>query len=76
MGGITMKEISGDTRVFVVINTTEYNNDGRWGVTTVAFNELESVGFHEEDVKRIDEILVGEILTDWDFTGVIVIRIA
>ena len=72
-----MKEISGDTRVFVVINTTEYNNDGRWGVTTVAFNELEGIGFNDvEDVKNIDNLLVGEMLNEFCFRGVIVIRIA
>lgn len=72
-----MKEISGDTRVFVVINTTEYNNDGKWGVTTVAFNELESIGFNfAEDVKRIDDLLVGEMLNEFCYRGVIVIRIA
>ena len=71
-----MKEINGDTRVFVVINTTEYNNDGKWGVITASLDEMDGLGFNKEDVKRLDEMLVGEILTDWDFTGVIVIRIA
>ena len=67
---------TGDTRTFVVINTTEYNNDGRWCIQTAGFADLPELGFDEEAVKRIEQIGVGSMLDDFDFYGVIVIRIA
>lgn len=69
-------EMSGDTRVFLVINTTEYNNDGKWGVIKAGIEDLANLGFDDEDIERIDGLNVGGILTDFDFNGVILIRVA
>ena len=69
-------EMTGDTRVFVVINTTDYNADSRWAVTQSGFDGLEGLGFPAVDRERIDGLNVGGILNDFDFNGVIVIRVA
>lgn len=71
-----MKEINGDARVFVVINTTEYNNDGKWCVQTASFAQLPELGFTTEDLKTIDGITVGWMVDHFDYKGVLVIRIA
>ena len=71
-----MEKVFGITRVFAVINTTEYNNDGTWCITTASVLELHSLGFDEEETNRIDALAVGEVLKDFCFDGVIVIRIA
>ena len=68
--------MTGDNRVFCVINTTEYNNDGKWGVIRAYFEDLDGLGFDKVDIERIDGINVGGILNDFDFNGVIVIRVA
>ena len=68
--------IEGDVRTFLVINTVEYNNDGRWCVTSCTLTELEGLGFDAEDRERIGELIVGDSLRDFDFRGVIVIRVA
>lgn len=68
--------MTGDTRVFVVINTTEYNEDNRWSVNTASIDDLNDLGFDLVEVERIDGLNVGGILTDFDFHGVIVIRVA
>lgn len=65
-----------DRRVFSVINTTEYNDDGRWSVVNVGIDELDALGFDEDDVKRIRSLKVGGVINDFDFAGVIVIRVA
>ena len=71
-----MKQIEGDTRVFCVINTTEYNNDGKWGVISAGINDLPDLGFDPVNIEQIDGIDVGGILNEFDFNGVIVIRVA
>lgn len=68
--------MTGDTRVFVVINTTDYNADNRWYVSTASIDDLENLGFDTVERERIDGLNVGGILNDFDFYGVIVIRVA
>lgn len=68
--------MKGDTRVFAVINTTEYNEDHRWSVVTVSIDDLDGLGFDAVEIERIDGLNVGGILNDFDFYGVIVIRVA
>lgn len=68
--------MKGDTRVFAVINTTDYNNDNRWSVVTVGIDDLSDLGFDAEAIERIDGMNVGGMLDDFDFLGVIVIRVA
>ena len=69
-------EMAGDTRVFVVINTTDYNADNRWSAVNASIDDLKDLGFNAVDVERIDGLNVGGILNDFDFYGVIVIRVA
>lgn len=71
-----MKKVFGNTRMFAVINTTEYNDDGVWCITTASSLELEALGFDAEETTRIDALAIGEVLKDFCFDGVIVIRIA
>lgn len=71
-----MEQIEGDTRVFCVINTTEYNNDGKWGIITAGYDDLRNLGFNEVDVEMIDGINVGGMLNQFDFNGVIIVRVA
>lgn len=73
---MAMKTIEGDTRVYTVINTTEYNADTQWSVKTAGINELPDLGFDDDEVARIDRLTVGEITKEFDFQGVIVIRVA
>lgn len=69
--------IDGDTRVFLVINTTDYNADCRWAVTKSSIDDLMDLGFDAVEIERIDGLNVGGILNDFDFYGgVIVIRVA
>lgn len=72
-----MECLTGDARVFAVINTAEYNNDGNWAIQTAnGFAELKDLGFTNTDWYGISELAVGEMLDKFDFKGVIVIRIA
>lgn len=68
--------MNGDTRVFAVINTTDYNQDDLWTIVTGYIEDLAGLGFDEVDIERIDGLNVGGILNDFDFNGVIVIRVA
>ena len=41
-----MKDLfEGDVRVFICINTVDYNGDGKFAVTRVTYDELEDIGF-------------------------------
>ena len=63
-------------RVYAVINTVEYNNDNKWAIATCRFKELPDLGFDEVEVERIEGLNVGGVLADFDYEGVMVIRIA
>lgn len=69
-------ELTGDARVFCIINTTEYNNDGRWCVQTCDYCGLDSLGFTLNDIELIDQMAVGQMHDCFDYKGVMVIRIA
>lgn len=69
-------EMTGDTRVFLVINTVEYNGDGKWLVQDSSFGNLRDIGFDEYDLKNIDQLSVGGKLDKFAYSGVIVIRVA
>lgn len=71
-----MKQIKGFSATYAVINTAEYNNDGKWQIVTAEQGELASLGFDAEDVERIGELGIGDALRDFVYNGVIVIRIA
>lgn len=75
-----------DARIFLVINTTEYNKDGKVFYTNVKGVEgCESMGWREvEHYKHyksgtsmlIDDMLVGDMVISEDYEGAYLMRIA
>ena len=46
-----MKTIGGSVeKVFAVINTTNYNDDGKYAVTIAKMSELPEVGFNADEI--------------------------
>lgn len=71
-----MKTIEGSVeKVFVVINTTNYNNDGKYCVTTAKLSEMENLGFDEEEMGNLDKIDIDTLVSTY-FEGCYVMRIA
>ena len=71
-----MKEIAGNIKMFVLINTTNYNKDGEYSVTVGNLNEMKELGFDtEEEINALDMLEVDSIITT-DFVGCYVMRIA
>jgi hypothetical protein len=70
-----MKKINGNVKMFCLINTTNYNNDGKYNVNVCNFDELFQLGFDESDKKKLDNMEVDD-LSYTDFVGCYVIRIA
>ena len=78
---MTKKIIEGDTRRFLVINTTRYNLDGKYTVHETDFAGTQELGFVEpSEQSKIDELHVGGILGENNefapYTGVYVMRVA
>lgn len=72
-----MKRIEGGTeKVFVVVNTTNYNNDGNYSVIVCKFCELPELGFDDmATLKELNDLTVDEVATT-DFVGCYIMRIA
>ena len=71
-----MKKIEGSVeKVYVVINTTNYNNDGKYAVTTAKLSEMTELGFREDELEKLGDMDVDDISTT-DFVGCYVMRIA
>lgn len=71
-----MKEIAGNIKMFVLINTTNYNKDGEYSVTVGNLNEMKELGFDtEEEINALDMLEVDSMITT-DFVGCYVMRIA
>lgn len=83
-----MKEISGfSERVFALINTTEYNGDGKYSVKVINETELTDLGFQEgieEDViirgytnrsVKVKDMDVSDV-ADTEYTGCLLVRLA
>ena len=71
-------------KMFCLINTTEYNNDGKYCVQVVSQNELADVGFVdglntiisiEGKEYRIEQMDVNDV-ANTDFSACLLIRIA
>lgn len=62
--------------MWLVVNTTEYNDDGQWAVQAAKYDELDGLGFDVEERGRIERMSVSEVLTDWDYSGLIVVRLS
>ena len=74
-------------KMFCLINTTEYNDDGRYCVQVISENELKDMGFSKgiNDLITIKgmpdrEYRIGQMdindVADTDFSGCLLIRIA
>ena len=71
-----MKVIEGSVeKVFAVINTTKYNDDGKYAVTIAKMSELPDLGFDAEEINKLDNVEVDTLMTT-DYVGCYVIRIA
>ena len=71
-----MKTIGGSVeKVFAVINTTNYNDDGKYAVTIAKMSELPDLGFDAEEINKLDNVEVDTLMTT-DYVGCYVIRIA
>ena len=58
------------------MNTAEYDDDGQWAAQAAKYDELDELGFDVDERDRIERMSVSEVLTDWDYRGLIVIRLA
>lgn len=68
-----------DTRRFLVINTVEYNADGKYTVQDTDYEGLHDLGFDNDEKKAIGEIGIGEVLggnDEFSVFGVYVMRVA
>ena len=70
-----MKKIQGNNKMFVVINSTKYNEDNNYSVQVANLNELAELGFDKEQREKLDEAKVDDLMFT-DYTGCYVIRIA
>lgn len=84
---MAMRQIDGDIRRFILINTTEYNEDGKYGVIDCSYNELEDYGYDKDandEILRvntdkfikIDDMVVGDIGESTNFNGAYIMRVA
>ena len=70
-----MDMIVNDTRHFLVINTTEYNEDGKYCVQDAVLDDLEGLGFEIDEISNTIELLsVGDV-AHID-KGVLIIRVS
>lgn len=71
-----MKTIDGSVeKVFVVINTTKYNDDGKYCVTIAKLSEMAELGFNADEIDKLDNVDVDTLMTT-DYVGAYVMRIA
>ena len=71
-----MKTIEGSVeKVFAVINTTNYNDDGKYAVTIAKMSELPDLGFDAEEINKLDNVEVDTLMIT-DYVGAFVMRIA
>ena len=71
-----MKVIEGSVeKVFAVINTTNYNDDGKYAVTIAKMSELPEVGFDVDEINKLDNVEVDTLMAT-DYVGCYVMRIA
>lgn len=71
-----MKTIGGSVeKVFAVINTTNYNDDGKYAVTIAKMSELPEVGFNADEIDKLDNFEVDSLIIT-DEVGCYVMRIA
>ena len=80
------KEFMIDTKVYVVINTTDYNKDGNAsvqiakgleGATELGWDK-NALGYHlhTRDIVEVADLKVGDMIESEDFVGAFIMRIA
>lgn len=69
-------EIKGDSRVYLVVTTTEYNANSEYSARDCKHNELPELGFDEADMVKVGKLGIGGVVSDFDESGVLVIRVA
>lgn len=62
--------------MWLVVNTAEFNDDGQWAATSANLDELDGLGFDVEERDRVERMSVSEVLTDWSYQGLIVVRLS
>ncbi len=76
--------IEGDVRRYAVINTTEYNEDGRYGIQVSDYDGLRELGVnYDDDVAivgsgrfcKVMDMNVGDVATT-DYKGAYLMRLA
>lgn len=76
--------IEGDVRRYAVINTTEYNEDGRYGIQVSDYDGLRELGVNYDDeiaivgsgnFCRVVDMKVGDVATT-DYVGAYLMRLA
>ena len=71
-----MKTIEGSVeKVFAVINTTKYNDDGKYAVTIAKMSELPDLGLDANEINKLDDVEVDTLMTT-DYVGAFVMRLA
>ena len=71
-----MKTIEGSVeKVFAVINTTKYNDDGKYAVTIAKMSELPNLGLDAEEINKLDNVEVDTLMTT-DYVGAFIMRLA
>lgn len=76
-----MESIKGNVKEgekkFALINTTDYNMDGNYLITTFSVEEANELGLDEHDVEQIKSLLIGQqaLLNDYGIDAQ-VIRLA
>ena len=71
-----MKTIEGSVeKVFAIINTTKYNDDGKYAVTIAKMSELPDLGFDANEINKLDDVEVDTLMTT-DYVGAFVMRLA
>ena len=71
-----MKTIEGSVeKVFAVINTTNYNDDGKYAVTIAKMSELPDLGFEANEINKLGNVEVDTLMTT-DYVGAFVMRLA
>lgn len=76
--------IEGDVRRYAVINTTEYNNDGRYAIQVSDYDGLRDLGIQYDDeisivsdghFCKVVDMNVGDVATT-DYVGAYLMRLA
>lgn len=77
---INIRQESVNKKVYQIINTTDYYPFDGYGIIVIEiddkFDIFEKYGFDIININRIKELNVSGILQDFDYDGVIVIRMA